>query len=90
MYLRVHLKGNEHFYRTKDTEEQESRWKKDVRSRELVLTEHIEGESEARQAETLKEAQCAEHGDIYREGYSQTEHQHEKHRQDQHRVSTEP
>ena len=55
-----------------------------------VLTEHVEGESEARQAETLKEAQGAEHGDVYREGNTQTEHQHEEHREDQHRVSTKP
>lgn len=56
----------------------------------LVLTEHVEGESKARQAETLKEAQGAEHGDIYREGNTQTKHQHEKHRKDQHWVSTKP
>lgn len=55
-----------------------------------VLTEHIEGESEARQAETLKEAQGAEHGDVYREGNTQTKHQHEKHRENQHWVSTKP
>lgn len=55
-----------------------------------VLTEHVEGESEARQAETLKEAQGAEHGDVYREGNTQTKHQHEKHRNNQDRVPTEP
>lgn len=55
-----------------------------------VLTEHVEGESEARQAETLKETQGAEHCDVYREGNTQTKHQHEKHRNNQHRVSTKP
>lgn len=55
-----------------------------------VLTEHVEGESEARQAETLKEAQGAEHGDVYREGNTQTKHQHEEHRENQHWVSTKP
>lgn len=61
-----------------------------MRSKKHVLTEHVEGESEARQAETLKEAQGAEHGDVYREGHTHTEHQHEKHREDQHWVSTKP
>lgn len=55
-----------------------------------LLTEHVEGESEARQAETLKEAQGAEHGDVYREGNTQTKHQHEKHWENQHWVSTKP
>lgn len=64
--------------------------KKGTKKRMQVLTEHVEGESEARQAETLKEAQGAEHGDVYREGNTQTEHQHEEHREDQHRVSTKP
>lgn len=58
--------------------------------RQLVLTEHVEGESEARQAETLKETQGAEHGDVHREGNTQTKHQHEKHRKNQHGVSTKP
>lgn len=57
---------------------------------EAVLTEHVEGESEARQAETLKKAQGAEHGDVYREGHTQTKHEHEKHGEDQHGVSTKP
>lgn len=61
-----------------------------MRKWKRVLTEHEEGESEARQAETLKEAQGAEHGDVYREGDTQTKHQHEKHRENQHRVPTKP
>lgn len=56
----------------------------------LVLTEQIEGESQASQAETLKEAQCAEHGDVHREGDAQTKHQHEKQGENQGGVSTKP
>lgn len=60
------------------------------RRRKLLLTEHVEGESQARQAETLEETQGAEHGDVRREGHAQTEDQQEEHRQDQHRVSAKP
>ena len=76
----------------KDTQELESTIKKQKGTKKWmqILTENVEGESKARQAETLKEAQGAEHGDVYREGNTQTEHQHEKHREDQHRVSTKP
>lgn len=69
--------------RIQSPDEDETRWK-------LLLTEHEEGESEARQAETLKEPQGAEHGDVHREGHAQTEDQHEEHRDDQHRVTTKP
>lgn len=71
-------------------EKAERERQKGTRRRKRVLTEHVEGESEARQAETLKEAQGAEHGDVYREGDTQTKHQHEKHRENQHRVPTKP
>lgn len=67
-----------------------SRGRAGIRRRQHLLTEHVEGESEARQAETLKEAQGAEHGDVHREGNTQTKHQHEKHRENQHGVSTKP
>lgn len=45
--------------------------------KQCLLTEHIEGESETCQAEAFKETQGAEHGDVDREGNSQTKHQHE-------------
>lgn len=79
--------------RTNETSESdESSNEEQTRRRkwEQVLTEHVEGESQARQAETLKETQGAEHGDVYREGNTQTKHQHEKHRNNQHRMSTKP
>lgn len=43
------------------------------------LTEDIERKGDPRQAEALKEAQGAEHGDVDGEGYGQTKHQHEEH-----------
>ena len=54
------------------------------------LTENIEGEGDPCQAEALEEAQCAEHGNVDGEGHGQTKHQHEQHRDDEHRMATKP
>lgn len=54
------------------------------------LTEDVERKGDPCQAEALKEAQGAEHGDVDREGHSQTKHQHEQHRYDQHWVAAKP
>lgn len=55
-----------------------------------LLTQNVEREVDSCQAEALKEAQRAEHGDVDGESHGQTKHQHEQHWHDQHRVSAKP
>lgn len=55
-----------------------------------ALTEDVEGEGDAGQTEAFKEAHGAEHGHVDGERHGQSEHQHEEHRDDQHRMAAKP